>query len=425
MKRKAALLIAWCLAAVSILAACAGNKTAGSGNSGSGGAIVLTFPSIWVGADSKAEAFGKMINDFNEEYAGEIEIKVEEQTDYDAYRDKIRTQISTGTPPDIFTVESFADLELFAESGKLMDMTNFLSGSDMADRFLEGLIDRGKVDGINYGMPYENAYIPIMYNMELLEKAGVSKIPQTYDELWDAAEKLHANGIFPISQMTNNNAWTSMLWYSYILASVGGADVYQKGLDDPAFAQAAEILKKMFDFTSPDAIGADATVVNGHFFNERSAIYTNGTWILGRIKSEGVEGLYDNLRVGGSYSENGKNGGAFINVVQAYLVAGAQADPKREEAVQKFFEFITREDEIIELYNSSGSTFSVQVDVSMISNELQREIITMGSEAPFTIGHFQGSMPTAVANAFPAALEALVLGDVDAQGFVDLLKAAQ
>lgn len=38
------------------------------------------------------------------------------------------------------------------------------------------------------------------------------------------------------------------------------------------------------------------------------------------------------------------------------------------------------------------------------------------------IGHFQGSVPTAVANEFPAALESLVIGDITPAEFVQHLK---
>ena len=40
------------------------------------GEIVLTFPCIWVGADSKAEVFGKMIEDFNAEYQGKYRVEI-------------------------------------------------------------------------------------------------------------------------------------------------------------------------------------------------------------------------------------------------------------------------------------------------------------------------------------------------------------
>lgn len=386
--------------------------------------VILTFPCIWVGSDSKADVFEKIVSDFNEENKGKYQVRIEEQTDYDAYEDKIRTLISTGSAPDLFTVKSFADVQLFAEAGNLMDLTGLLEG-ELAERFTSGIIENNQIDGKSYAMPYENAVVPIMYNQKLLDSAGVSELPTSFDELWTVCDKLKESGVSPMGQMTGNNAWTSMLWYSYAVAACGGENVYKRGLDDPAFVQAAEILKKMFDYTTSDAVGADATVVNGHFFNERTAIYTNGTWIIGRIKTEAVEGLYDNLTLSAGLSNGGENGGTYLNAVQAYICAGRQDDPAKQEAVEAFMKFITEEERVLELANSSGALFAIDVDTSMITNELQAEIAKQSSEASFMIDYFSAAVPTAVANAFPAALEELVLGEVTAEEFVDALKAAQ
>ena len=386
--------------------------------------ITLNFPCIWVGTDSKAAVFGKMVEGFNQEFAGKYQVVIEEQTDYDFYRDKIRTSISTGAAPDIFTSDSMEDLKLYAESGKLMDLTEFLGG-DVASRFTGTTIEDSKIDGANYAMPYEMAVVPIMFNKKLLNDAGITAIPTSYDELWTACDALKAKGVFPTTQMTNDNAWTSMLWYSYAVAACGGADVYSKGLEDPAFLQAAEIMQKMFTYTSSDAVGADASVVNGHFFNERAAIYVNGSWILGRIKTEGVEGLYDNLELSPGLSKDGQNGGAYVNAVQAYFAAGKQDDPKKQEAVEAFFEYITNQDRVLELANSSGSLFAIDIDATKIENPLQATIVEQSQAAPFMVPYFQVFVPTAVANAFPSALEALVLGDITPEGFIEQLQAAQ
>ncbi len=433
--KKLIALISTVVLGMGILAGC-GNSDKASNNSGDKGKtpevtkeatakeVVLTFPSIWVGSDSKAEVFGKMVSDFNTEFDGKYQVDIEEQTDYDAYEDKIRTLISAGKTPDIFTVKNFTDVQLFTEAGNLMDLTSFFEDSEIADRFITGVIDDTKIDGKVYAMPYENAVIPIMFNTKLLNDAGITEVPKTYDELWNASEKLKEKGVFPLSQMTGNNAWTSMLWYSYAVAAAGGADVYEKGLDDPAFVKAAELLLKMFDYTSTDAMGADATVVNGHFFNERSAVYTNGSWILGRIKTEGVEGLYDNLALSSGLSLDGANGGAYLNAVQAYICAGKQSDPAKEEAVKAFMEYITRTDKVVELANSSGSLFAINLDSTQITDKLQAEIVKQSAEASFTIRNFSAAMPTAVTNAFPSALESMILGELTPEQFVANLKKA-
>lgn len=387
--------------------------------------ITITFPSIWVGTDSKAKVFGEMVASFNKENEGKINVVIEENTDYDAYADKTRTVISTGIAPDIFTFKSFSDLLLYSQSGQLMDLTSYLADPSWSGNFPEGVIDAAKYEGKNYCVPYENAVIAMMYNKKLLSEAGINEIPTSYDELWTACEALKAKGVFPTTQMTKNNAWTSMLWYSYALAAIGGADVYKKGLDDPAFIEAAKIMQKYFEYTSPDAVGADATVVNGHFFNERAAIYTNGSWILPRIKKEGVAGLYENLVIGAGLAYEGKGSGTYVNAIQAYIAAGKQDDPQKEAAVVAFLKYITDPGRVTELSNSSGALFAIKTQVTGETEALQAVMVQQSSDAPYMIGTFESAMPTTVSAEFPAALEGLVLGVYTPEEFVKALKDAQ
>lgn len=429
-KRMIAMLMAVTVSTIAF-AGCGTKEEAQSTNSAAGTstlstkAIKITFPTIWVGTDGKAQVFGEMVKSFNQENEGKIQVALEEYTDYDAYEDKMRTTISTGNAPDIFTFKSYADLQLYSQSGKLMDLTSYLQDKAWSDNFAEGVIAASQYEGKNYSVPFENAVIAIMYNKKLLADAGIDKTPTTYDELWAACEKLKAKGIYPTTQMTNKNAWTSMLWYSYALASAGGKDVYSKGLDDPAFLEAAKIMQKMFSYTSPDAVGADATVVNGHFFNERAAVYANGSWILSRIKTEGVAGLYDNIEIGAGLGYNGGESGAYINAIQAYIACGKQTDPAKEEAIVKFLKYITDPDRVTELSNSSGSLFAINTKVTDKTEKLQATMIEQSAKAPYMIGTFESAMSTKVVAAFPAALESLVLGEYTPEQFINALKDAQ
>lgn len=396
-----------------------------SDTASSGDEIVLNFPSIWVGEDSKASGWKEIVDSFNEEYDGQYQVDIEEQTDYDLYRDKIRTQVSAGDVPDLFTTDSYSDVQLFSQTGDLLDLTEFLSQDEISSRFIPGTIDAAQVDGVSYAMPYENAIIPILFNQRLLTAAGVDEIPTSWEELWDAAEKLQASGVAPIVESTKDNAWFAQLWYSYAVAAAGGPDVYDNGLDDPAFVEAAELLQKEFQYTHDDAIGADATVVNGHFFNERAAIYVNGSWILGRIKSEGVEGLYDNLVVSPGLSLNGENGGGYLSTTQAYILAAKQDDPAKEAAVTTFLDYVTDPDRVLALTQSSGSLFAISVDSDQIDDPVLASIIEQSANASFTINTFAGAESAAVVAEFPAAVESLALGDITPEEFVEELQAAE
>ena len=137
--------------------------------------IIINFPSIWVGTDSKAAYMSKMIEDFNAENAGKIKVVVEEQTDYQAYRDKIRTTITTGNAPDLCVLDTTFDIKAYAESGKFMDLTPYLN-EGWGENFTDGAFDAWSVDGKVSILPFEAAVFPLVYNVEIL-KAGITSPP--------------------------------------------------------------------------------------------------------------------------------------------------------------------------------------------------------------------------------------------------------
>jgi len=388
--------------------------------------VILNFPCIWVGTDSKAAVFGEMVEAFNAAYEGRVQVVIEEQTDYQAYRDKIRTMITASNVPDLFSIDGSFKLDLMTDSGKLMDFAPYLKGTEWGATFSEGSLDDATVEGQIVAIPYESAVFGLYYNGELLEKAGYTEFPKTYDEMFEMAEKLKEQDIIAFPLMTGENAWTSMLWYSQLLLAVGGPEVYQRGLDDPAFVQAAEVLRKMFDYTSSDAVGAGAAVVNGHFLNFEAAVYTNGPWFLPRFANEGINDLGDKVRFALPPEYVGGLGeyGSLATTIQAYICAGKTDDADKEAAVVEFYKFISQPEWLYKLAESSGSMFSVKLDGNPKDIQIKQDLLAAANEAPALIKHFNDNLPTEVVNAFPAALDELVLDLVDAQGFVDLLKGA-
>lgn len=386
--------------------------------------VSLDFECIWVGSDSKAEYFGSMVDRFNEEYAGKYHINLIEQTDYDTYESKLKVQISAGQVPDIFTVKNYSDVLSYAETGKLMDFTQYLSDNERASRFNDGVIDEYKLDDKTYCIPYEDGIIPIMYNKEILDAAGVTELPTSWDEFFAACDKVKAMGINPTSFMTGGNAWTAQLWFSYALASVAGPDAWSRDITSDEYKEAAEILKKIYSYAPSDSIGADSGTVNGHFYNKETAIYVNGTWILGGIKNNAGQNFYDHVSVSSGPSYNDMNGDSVINYVQAFLCAAKQENPDKQAGIEAFFDYITNLDNVTELAEASGSTFCLNIESSKLTDPLQSEIISKCKNASFTIKSFGSAASAPVVEAFPGLLESFVKGEIGTQEFVDKLAAA-
>ena len=155
--------------------------------------IVINFPSIWVGTDSKAPYLAKLIEDFNAENAGSIRVDIEEQTDYQSYRDKIRTTITTGNVPDLCILDTTFDIQAYAASGKFLNLTPYLE-EGWGDNFTDGAFDAWSVDGQVTILPFESAVFTPIYNTEILAAVGWDHFPNTYDEFYQLAEDTKTAG---------------------------------------------------------------------------------------------------------------------------------------------------------------------------------------------------------------------------------------
>ena len=390
------------------------------------GEIVINFPSIWVGTDSKAEYMAKLVEDFNAENAGKIKVVVEEQTDYQAYRDKIRTLVTTGNAPDLCILDTTFDVNEFTKSGKFMDFAPYLAEGWGAD-FSDGSAEAWSVDGMSCMLPMEAAVFTPIYNTKIFEEVGWDHFPVNYDEFFQFCKDCKAKGYNAMGQMAGENAWTSMLWYSELAAAIGGPEVYADGLDNPAFVQAAELLKEMYNYTFDGAVSAGAADVNGHWTGRDTAIYLNGPWWIANLYKEdyAVDGelLADICEVAEAPCY-GDGKAPLITAVQGFIAAGKQSDPAKEAAVVKFVKYITDPQHVSELSLSSGAMFLIKYTPAEETKPIAQKVTAVSNNAAFSVQHVQSQFGNDFMTEFPAAVQALIAGTVDAEGFVERLQTA-
>ena len=389
------------------------------------GEIVLSFPTFWVGQDSKSGPIATLLETFNNENTGEIKVLLEPNPDTDGYRDKINTQLSSGRAPDIFVFNPDPTTFQYYDSDILMDFTDEFSGS-WRGNFVESYVVDSTKNGATKSVPFEIAITPIWYNADLFKKAGISEFPATMDEFLAAADKLKANGIVPTSQMTGgSNAWTSMLWYSHIMGSLGGPDAMKKPLTDPIYAEAATVLKKLYSDgnTTRDAVGGDAGVSGGHYMAADTAVFINGPWYIGRIRGDAPEVHAATML--SSAPKVGEYEGNQVGFMLFNLAAANTDDPRRRAAVVKFMKFITEPDNVKFISESAGSLFAIKYELGADADPLQREFVRVSSEATFVTGGLHNYFPVSVIQEFGQALAALVLDEATPEEFVQMLIDAQ
>ncbi|MBN2050725.1 MAG: extracellular solute-binding protein [Spirochaetales bacterium] len=384
--------------------------------------VELTFPTFWVGQDSKSAPIQTLVDRFNEENAGKIRVVIEPNPDTDGYRSKINSGLAAGVVPDIFVFNPDPTTFGYYESDLLMDFTDDLTG-DWAKSFADGYIQASTMNGVVKSIPFEIGVTPIWYNEDLFKKAGINGFPKTFDEFWAAADKLKAAGIVPTSQMTGGaNAWTSMLWYSHILASLGGPTVWERPLTDPIYVKAAEILLKLYTDgnTTKDAVGGDAGVAGGHYMAGNTAIFINGPWYIGRIKGD-APAVHAATRLAYAPAVSGGKYGAMIGFQLSNLAAGNTDDPVKRAAVIKFMKFLTDPENVSMISQASGAMFALKYEMGEDVDPLLKQFIEISSQASFSVPHFQSQYRIEVVQELGQAIGAMVLGKATPEEFVQML----
>jgi len=122
---------------------------------------------------------------------------------YSALHDGIVSAMREGCATyDVFVIDNIWIPE-FAEAGWLMDVTEHVTPEIKGSLFPEALeaAEYPAGSGKYYGLPWYIDTKYLLYNKNMLTKAGIKEPPKTLDELWDQALTLKKKGIakYPIA----------------------------------------------------------------------------------------------------------------------------------------------------------------------------------------------------------------------------------
>ncbi|AEV30295.1 ABC-type sugar transport system, periplasmic component [Sphaerochaeta pleomorpha str. Grapes] len=382
--------------------------------------VELRWASIWVGNDSKAPAVEALVNEFNAANAGKIKVVIEPQPDYNAYEQKVRTSLAAGqAPADIFTIKFNPTTATFYQSKLLMDFAKVMD-SEWKSTFDAGSLAQSTVDGVLRSLPMEVAILPIWYNMDAFKSVGVTSVPKTMDELMSAFDKLKAAGIAPSSQMTGDtNAWTSMIWFSHLAVSLGGVNVWDKPFTDPAFVQAATILKKVItDYSTADAVGLGAGGSGGHFLAGRTAVFSNGPWYAGRADLAATP-FFNSIKID-KLAPAGSTSDFMISRLQANICAASTNDKAKEAAILEFMKYLTSKASIARIAESSGAMFAIKSGYMPVK-PLQKQFYELANSVSATSFDLEAALGAEVTLEFAQQLGALALGNITPEEFCALV----
>ena len=150
------------------------------------------------------------LQELAKKYEAEKGVKVEISSvgggaDYGA---SLKAEFQKGTEPDIFMIQGAGDYGVWKH--KIDD----LSAEKWIGQAVNGTLDTVTIDGKVYGMPAATEGYGLMYNKDILDKAGIDpKSLDTFDKLKSAFEKLDSKkaelGIDNVVSYTTKETWVT------------------------------------------------------------------------------------------------------------------------------------------------------------------------------------------------------------------------
>ena len=271
----------------------------------SGEAVQLQY---WLWDANQLPAYQQCIDDFGAKNPN-IKVTITQQG-WGDYWSNIQTGMITGTAPDIFT-NHLAQYPTFAAKDQLVDIEPLVKRDNVdLGVYIGDLADLWARDGKRFGLPKDWDTIAIVYNKDMLDKAGV-----TVEELNDAAWNPDDGGTFGeiIAKLTldesGKNALdpafdkTKVAQYGLIINGAGGNSgqtewswlaattgwKYYDGLygtkfyyDDERFAKTFQwyadmmLAGKVMPLELVTSLGGSAAFNAG-----KGALHAQGSWMIG------------------------------------------------------------------------------------------------------------------------------------------------
>ncbi|MET8080364.1 extracellular solute-binding protein [Streptomyces sp. NPDC005303] len=282
--------LAAAVTAAALLTACSGGTKAGSGG---GGSKTLTLASVDQGSvEDVVKAFEK----------ANPGVKVRYTTSgADQYQQQIRTQLSSGTAPDVMSVwpgnGNPAATYVLAKPSYLRD----LSDQPWAAKMPPAIKSVAQYDGKTYNAIFGQNGIGAVYNQQAMDKAGLTP-PDTWTKLLDFCRAAKAKGT-PAFALGNQDNWvTQLALYSLVATSVYGPD---RGFDKKMQAGQATFAKSPWATAldkyltmektgcfQKNPLGTNYEASQQLAANGKTLGIIQGNWVIALLKQKNPQGTF-------------------------------------------------------------------------------------------------------------------------------------
>ena len=231
----------------------------------------------------------------------------------DAQQAVLRSRVLSGDPPAAVQLKG-PHIQNWAEAGNLADL-DAVGKAEGWDDVLPPLLQKiVKHDGKYVAVPVNIHRVDwIWANPKVLEKVG-AKVPTTWDEFNETADKLMAAGITPLAH--GGQAWQDATVFETVVLGIGGADFFNKAfvekdldtLKSDTMKKAFDQMRKIRGYVDADFSGRDWNLATAMVMRGEAAMQIMGDWAKGEFAAAGKKPGVDYI-----CAPTPSNGGYILN----------------------------------------------------------------------------------------------------------------
>lgn len=266
----------------SLLLGCGGGSSDNSKESSKSkdGKTELVMWTFMTKENSYGKAFYDAVDAFSDS-SDEYTVKIE-QIPFSQLVSKITVAAQSKSLPDIIQVDG-CDHASFSAMGIFADLTDKVE-SEMSDlEFYDGPLESCKYDDKLYGLPLNANNLVLVYNDDMLQEAGYTEPPKTWDELREYAKKLTTDSTYGFAINAIDDEGSTYSFMPFLYETGADWNTLDKGAD-----KALGLYQDLMDdgSMSKEAFGWGQNDAYGQFVAKRAAMYIDGNWRLPELEKD-------------------------------------------------------------------------------------------------------------------------------------------
>lgn len=303
------------------------------------GVINLT---LWHGINPppNRDVFQKLVDDFNQTHP-KINVNAYYIGQPDQQMPKILTAVVGNAAPDILWYSPQITGQLVELDG-IEPLETWLDESPIKAEIDPALFEAMQLNGHTWSIPMATNNTAIFYRPSLFEEAGITKLPLTWEEFTDAAQKLtqdvdgdgklDRHGIvLPLGK----GEWTVFTWLPFMYSAEGELiENDEVDLVNPGAIAALEFWSELLGEGSAILSPPERGYEQDNFISGKVAMQITGPWTLGFLQSAGID--YGVFPIPAKEQQATVVGGEHLFVMKTA--------PQRRKAALTFLEYVLSEE---------------------------------------------------------------------------------